>query len=338
MKITDTIVMLKTINQRKAPGTFLMNLFFGKSKTHPTTKMTLDVKSGKRTMAPFVSPIVGGKVMARDGYETREISVPKIAPERLTTVNDVSTIQAGENEFSTKTVAQRQKEILVNDLIDLDDAIIRREEWMSREVVLKKSVSIIGDGVDREIKFDEDDTLTLSGTDLWTDSASKPLVLLKEWQRAITKSTGKKPNILVLASDAADAFIDNEQVQAAFDKKHIKLGEIEPMLKDDNISFIGKITALGLEIYSYDEWFLDEEDVEQPYLPSGTAILGSKNLGVMNYGAVKQMEKGVWKNIEARRVPKHITDDDNEIEKLRLSSMPLPTPDDTKAWKVINVI
>lgn len=338
MKITDTKVMLKVINLRKRPGTFLKKLFFGKSKTHSASEMIVDVKSGKREMAPFVSPRVGGKIVERSGFTTRKISVPKIAPERLTTVDDVSTLQPGENEFSTKTPKQRQQKILVDDLSELDDQIIRREEWMTREVILKKHVQIKGDGVDKDVKFDEDDSLVLSGTSLWSHVDSDPLAFLKAQQRLITKATGIRPKVLVLDGDAGEAFQTHAKVKEAFNSRHIILGELKPTIKDDNVTFVGKITALGLEVYIYEEWFIDDDGIEQPYLPIGTVILGSKNLGVMNYGAVKQMEKGNFVLIEEKRVPKYVVDENNETTKLRLSSKPLPTPRDTKAWRTITVL
>lgn len=337
-RITDTKVMLAVINLRKKPGTFLKDLFFKKTKTHKAGTMVLDVKSGKRVMAPFVSPRVGGRILEREGFTTREINVPKIAPERLTTVDDVSATGMGENEFSTKTPKQRQQAILVTDLSELDDSIIRREEWMAREVILNKHVTIKGEGVEKDVKFDTDDKLVLSGASLWNDEASDPLATIKAEQSKITKATGIKPKVMVLDSDAADAFLSHAKVKEAFNNRNIVLGELKPSIKDDNVTFVGKITALGLEIYIYEEWFVDDEGDEQPYLPSGTAILASKDLGVMHYGAVKQMEKGNFVLIEEKRVPKYIVDEDNETTKLRLSSKPLPTPNDTKSWRVLTVL
>lgn len=337
-KMTNTKVMLKTINQRKRPGKFLLDTFFSKHETHKAEEMEFDVKSGKRKMAPFVSPIVGGVVVARDGYETRKFTTPKIAPERITTVGDATKIGLGENEFSTKSAAQRQQELLVYDLVELDDMIVRREEWMAREAILTKSVNIKGKGVEQNVKFDIDDTLILSAEELWSAEGSDPLELLKTEQRKIVQATGIKPNLVIFEGSSYDAFTKNATVVKAFEKNEIKLGTLEPMLKDNNITFIGKIIALGLELYAYDEWFIDDSENEVPYLPSGTVILGSRDVGKMHYGAVKQMEKGEFVEIEAERVPKYIINEDDEITKLRLSSRPLPVPYDTKSWRVFKVL
>ena len=336
-KATEFKKLLHAINLRKPPATFL-RIFFGKEKTHDTAKLEVDVKVGKRTMAPFVSPYVGGVAVERDGFSTREIDIPKIAPERITTIEHLEAVGMGQSEYSTKSMAQKQKEIAAADMVDLDEQIIRTEEWMRREVLLKKGVQITGEGVDKFIKFAEDDTITLSGGDLWSDDASDPLAKLEELQRKITKDTGRKPKLLVMDSTAGDAFLTHAKVQAAFDNKRIQLGNLTPSVKNDNVTFLGKITKLGLEIYTYDEWMIDNEGNEVALIPAGHVILGNKDIGVMNYAAVKMIKKGSWISVEAKRVPKHIVDEDNEIEKMRLTSRPLPTPVDTKAWIVMDVL
>lgn len=337
-RFTETKKLLPVINNRKPIGQLLMNLFFGKTKTHHTDVIEVDVKVAKRVMAPFVSPAKGGKVMKREGFDTRTVKLPKIAPERLTTIEDVSATGAGETEYSTKSIAQRQKEIAVNDLKELDDSILRREEWMCREVILNKEVLIKGDDIEKHITFSTDDKVVLSGTSLWNNAESDPIADLQNYQQAVMKASGVKPKIVLMDSASGAAFIGNAKVKDAFDKKSIILGQLQPSVKNDNVTFYGKINLLNLELYTYDEWFVDDEGNEVPMIPNGTVILGSRNIGTMNYAAVKQMENKKFVNIEAKRVPKHIIDEDNETEKLRLSSRPLPTPNDTKSWKVLKVL
>jgi len=336
-KATEFKKLLQAINLRKAPQTAL-SLFFGKDKTHHTDKLVVDVKVGKRTMAPFVSPYIGGKAVERDGYSTREIEIPKIAPERITTIEHLEQAGVGQSEYSTKSIAQRQKELAATDMKELDDQIIRTEEWMRRSVLLTKGVQITGEGVDKFIKFAEDDSITLSGTDLWSNVDSDPLAKLAELQRQITKDTGRKPKLVVMDSESGDAFLTHPKVVEAFNKLHIKNGNLEPSAKNDNYTFLGKVTKLGLELYTYDEWIIDTDGNEVALLPKGTVILGNKDIGVMNYAAVKMLKNKAWISVEAKRVPKHIIDEDNELEKMRLTSRPLPTPFDTKAWIVLDVL
>ena len=76
--------MIDAIEVNPPVRNFLTKWFFPVEKTHVTEKVEFDVKKGKRIMAPFVSPRVGGKVITRNGFQTKEFSTPRIAPERLT--------------------------------------------------------------------------------------------------------------------------------------------------------------------------------------------------------------------------------------------------------------
>jgi len=337
VKATNFKVMLAAINQRKKPLTAL-SMFFSKSKTHPTSKIEFDVKVGKRLMAPFVSPYVGGVPVEKQGYSTQSVEIPKIAPEVVTNIHELEVVGFGEQEYQLKSVAQKQKELVAETLVDLDDRITRTEQWEMREVLLSKKVTIDGEGFKKEIKFDEDDKVTLSGTELWSHADANPLAKLKEIRSAILKATGKAPKIVMMDVDAQTAFLAHPKVRDAFDKRHIKLGSIEPRVKPDGTTFLGRLLELDMDLMSYEEWFIDSEGVEQPILPSGTVIVGNQDIGKMHYAAVKMFKNKVPVSIEAKRVPKHIVDEDSETEKMRLTSRPLPVPEDTKAWKVLDVL
>ncbi len=338
MSIYSTRTMLQAINQAKPAYSFLKDTFFPNVKTVPTEKVEVDYKKGKRQMAPYVSPRIGGKTLTRQGFTTKTYKVPKVAPERLLTIDDISTRSAGENIYSTKSPDERAADLLVTDLDELEQSIIRREEWACREVLLDGKLVMKGEGVEEEIDYNFTNKVTLSGTDMWSDSANcKPINDLKENRRSIIKKTGKAPNVTIMSSDAADLFLESAQVKEYFDKKHILLGNIEPTIKNPAVTFIGKVNSLGLEVYSYDEWFIDDEEEEQPIIPEGTVLIASTGMNKMLYGAVTQVEKGVFTTYEASRVPKVWADEENEVQKVRLSSRPLPVPEDVDSWCVLKV-
>ena len=338
MSIFKTKTMMQAISQVKPLHTFLKDTFFGKSTTKLTETVEVDIKKGKRKMAPFVAPRIGGKVIERDGFETREIKTPKIAPERVTTIDDISTRALGENVYSQRTPEERQAEILMNDLLDLDDSITRREEWMCREVLLTGKVIISGEGVEKEVNFGFANQKTLASGKKWNASGINPIADLKAWRLEIIKATGKAPNICIMASNVVDAFMANPEVQKLMDLARLNVGSIEPTVQNDAITFIGKINQLGIEIYSYDEWYADDEGNEQPMIPENKVILASKDLGQILYGAVTQMEKGNFATYEGERVPKYYSDDKNEVKMVRMTSRPLPVPYDVESWVVATVL
>lgn len=342
MNLYETRTMMKSIELIKPVRTFLKDNFFGTIDTRLTEKIDVDIKKGRRRMAPFVAPRVGGIVMERDGFQTKTIGTPKIAPERILTKDDISKRSAGENIYSTKTPEERSAELLANDLIELDEYITRREEWMCRELLLNGKILIKeqtdnGKEIEKEVNVNFTNKVILSGEDLWTASTSNPIENLKEWRKGIIKSTGKNPDTIVMSSDVIGTFINHPKVKEQFNLLNMKFGNIEPTIKTDGTTFYGKLPELGAEIYSYEEWFLDDDKEEKPMIPEGTVLLLSRDMGKTIYGSVTQMEKGEFITYEGVRVPKVYADDKNETKNIRITSRPVPMPEDVDGWVVAKV-
>jgi hypothetical protein len=335
INIYSTRTMLKAVALMMPINTFFRDTFFGKTETFLTEKVDVDFKKGKRKMAPFVAPRIGGKVMDRQGFTTKTYGAPKIAPERILTIDDVNKRSLGEDIYSSRTPEERAREILANDMIELDDFITRREEWMCREILLNGKITMAGEGYEEVVDYNFTNKESLTGADLWTDYAnSDPLADLKRWRQTVIQKTGKAPTIAVFASDVVDTFINHTKVKEVLNTLRLNMGLIEPSVQSEAITFIGKLPSLGLEIYSYDEWYLDDNNVEQPMVPNGTVILGSRDMNKRLYGAVTQVENGQFVTIEGTRVPKSWVDEDNEVRKLRITARPLPAPDDVDSWYV----
>ncbi|WP_142413067.1 major capsid protein [Hathewaya massiliensis] len=340
--IYETRTMLEALNLMKPTRTFLKDTFFGEKSTKLTEKVEVDVKKGKRKMAPFVAPRVGGIVMQREGFNTKLISTPKIAPERILTIDNITQRSMGENIYSAKTPEERAREVLANDVIELDGYITRREEWMARELLLHGKIDINEETdneiIEKEIDFNFTNKITLSGEDVWSSDKSDPIAKLKEWKKSIVKKTGQAPDILILADDVVDVFLNHPKVKSQFNLLNMKFGVIEPSIKIDGTTFYGKLPELGVEIYSYDEWFLNDKDEEVAMIPDGNVILASRNLGKTIYGAVTQMEKGEFITYEGVRVPKIYSDEKNETKNFKITSRPVPVPDDVDSWYVGKVL
>lgn len=339
INIYDTRTMLQAINLTKPVYTFLRDTFFPNVETFVTENVDVDYKKGKRKMAPFVAPRIGGIVMDRQSFETRTLKTPKIAPERVITIDDINKRAMGESIYSTRTPEERAQELLATDIIELDDYITRREEWMCREILFTGKVIMSGDGFEQEVDYKFTNSTTLSGTDLWSDTTnSDPISDLKEWRLTVIQKTGKAPNICVMASGVVDAFLANTDVRALMDLQRVALGTIEPSVQSPALTYIGKLPSLGLEIYSYDEWYIDDEGTEQPMIPAGKLLLGSTGMNKRLYGAVTQIQGETFITYEGMRIPKSWVDKENEVRKLRITSRPLPAPDDVDAWYVATVL
>jgi hypothetical protein len=332
--IYSTRTLLKTIKIMKPSNTFFCDTFFPNTETFVTETVDVDFKKGKRKMAPFVAPRIGGIVMDRQGFITKSYKPPRIAPERVVTIDDINRRAMGENLYSTRTPEERARQLLAEDLIELDDYITRREEWMCREVLLNGKITMIGEGYEQEVDYQFTNKEALAGTAKWTDPASDPIGDLKRWRLAVIQKTGKAPDIAVFASDVVNTFTNHEKVLKRLDNRRLESGLIAPSIQSPAITFIGKIAEIGMEIYSYDDWYLDDDDTEKPMVPDGYVIVGSRGMNKKIYGAVTQVEDQGFVTIEGTRIPKSWVDRDNDIRKLRISTRHLPVPNDVDSWYV----
>lgn len=344
INIYSTRTMMAAIEKTLPVHTFFMDTFFPNVETYPTENVDVDYRKGKRKMAPFVAPRVGGITMDRQGFTTKSYTPPKIAPQRILTKDDISTRIMGENVYSTKTPEERAAQILGRDLSELDEMITRREEWMCREIALTGKCIMKGfvddkdaNSVDQEVDYSFTNKETLTSVAKWDVETSTKLADLKRWRLSVIKKTGKAPTVCILASDVADLFIADPVVQKMFDLKNIKIGDVTPVIVDDAVTFIGRVTSLGLDLYTYDEWYLDDAGVEQPMMPAKTLMLARPSMGKRIYGAVTQMEKDEFYTYEGERIPKSWSDNVNEVKMLKITARPLPVPEDVDDWYVATV-
>lgn len=330
--------MIEAIEINPPVRNFLTRTFFPREETHRSEKVEFDIKKGKRIMAPFVSPRIGGKVITRQGFQTKEFTTPRLAPERVLTVDDISARAAGENIYSKRTPSEREDELLAQDYKDLDESVQRRVEWMCRQILFEGKLDIVDEeaGVDVQVDYGFENIVVLTSDNYWSLSTVNPIPLLREKRRAIIKDAGKAPNILLFASDLIDVFINNPFIKEAMNIRNMQNIEIKPRIVDDALTFYGKIADLGLEIYSYDEFFSNDDGDEEGIIPAGACLMAhAEGEGGIEYGLITQMEDKKFHSYEAKQVPKIYCDEKSEVKMFRLTSRPLPRPFDVQSWCVI---
>ncbi len=317
---------------------FLTRTFFPRERTHRTEKVEVDIKKGKRIMAPFVSPRIGGKVITRQGFQTKEFSTPRIAPERVLTTDDIAKRGLGENIYSKKTPSEREDDMLADDYRDLDESIQRRTEWMCRQILFEGKLDVVDveAGVDFQVDYGFENIFVMTSDKYWSLSSVDPMSILRAVRRKIIKDTGKAPDMMIFAADLIDVFTKNPFIKEAMNIRHMQNIEIRPRIVDDALTYYGKIAELGLEIYSYDEFFLNDDGEEEGVIPAGACIMAhSDGEGGIEYGLITQLEDKKFQSYEAKQVPKIYCNENSDVKMFRLTSRPLPRPDDVQSWCVI---
>ncbi len=330
--------MMEAYDQTPPVRSFFQKTFFPGNQTHVSEKVEFDVRKGKRIMAPFVSPRKGGKVITRQGFRTNEFTTPKLAPERALTIDDVNKRGIGENIYSKKTPEEREDELLAKDMTDLEESIDRRKEWMARQVLYEGKLDVVDEeeGIDIQIDFGFTNIYVLTADQQFALASVDPMKILRKIRKKIIKNTGKAPDIMIFSSDIIEDFLENPFILKAMDVRNMKNIVIEPRVVDSALTFYGRIFELNMDIYTYDESFLNDDGDEEDMVPPGTVLMGhSDGEGQIEYGLVTQMEDKKFRSYEGTLVPKIWVDEKDEVKKIRLTSRPLPRPFDVDSWAVI---
>lgn len=332
----DTRTMLEAVRQMLPVRTFLKETFFTNVRTFDTEHVDVDIIKGKRRMAPFVSPKLAGKVVERQGFRTNTYKAPMINPKLPTTAEQLQKRLAGEPLYSGMSPDDRAAEQLGRDLAELDEMITRREERMCAQALFEGKIDIKGEGVDEVIDFGLTNKEALSGGALWNQTTADPLADLKRWRRTIVKASGINPDIVVMGSDVIDAFLANEKVQKMLDLRLVDTGQINPQTLPNGTTYVGRIAELGVNIYTYDEWYLDDDGTEKPMVPEKSLLMGSTAARFdLLYGAYVDQEMGT---LDLPRIPRSWVEKDPSVRWVQLISRPLPVPQHIDSLYVATVI
>lgn len=340
----ETRTLLQAVKAMKPACTFLRDTFFRNASTFTTETVDIDLVKGKRRLAPFVHPRQGSQTVDNVGYETKNYKPPLVAPDYYFTGNDLQKRLPGENIYSGMAPDDRLAALIGNKLAEFDEMISRREEWMCAQALFTGAIPIIGKGYNETISFGLTNAEALATKAKWTytaaDRTENPIAALKRWKRAVLKASGVNPDTCVMAVDAADAFMAHPDVKDYFNtysKANIDMGQLAPKMTIPGVYYIGRINELGLDLYSYEEYFIDPaDDAEKPMVPAGRVMLSSSAANFkMLYGAVVDVSIG---SFAMSRVPKSWIIEKPSARVLQLSSRPLPVPVNVDGYFVGTVL
>ena len=103
--------------------------------TYETGRSGDDVDVGLRRMAPFVSPLVEGKLVESRKYQTNTFKPAYIKDKRAPDLRKPIRRQIGERIGGDYTAAEREMLNLQFEMTDQIDMINRRLEWMAPALV-----------------------------------------------------------------------------------------------------------------------------------------------------------------------------------------------------------
>jgi len=345
----DTIGLIQVVPNLKRPVTFLLDRFFPNQVLSDTQFVAIDVDVGKRRMAPFVSPLVEGKLVEQRRIQTNVFEPAYIKDKRAPDLRRPVRRMIGERIGGELTGADREMANLASEMTDQIDILTRRLEWMAASALTTGTVTVAGDGFPTQVvDFGRDPSLTLalSGTAEWTAAnvitstgapgTATPSADIGIWQAQILKLSGANVTDLVFSTSAWNGFIYDPTIKGAV--YYPRLGE------SGNLIDIAPQIAKGAvykgrwgqyDLWLYNEWAVDENNYERPMIPDGMMVMTGPEL--MGTRAFAQIMDPDFNYAALPFAPKTWTQHDPAQRFLMMQSAPLVIPSRVNASMAIQV-
>lgn len=325
-------------NLKVAPSWFLDRYFRTMSQSE-AEEIHFDVILGKRRVAPFVSPLVAGKVVAALGREVHSFKPAYIKDKRRVNPTEALKRAVGEKIGGALSAQERKDAYIAGQLTDQLDMVNRRMEIMAAEAIRTGNCVVVGDDYPSvTINFRRTASLTvadLAGGARWDQATAKPLKDLNKWSKQVLQASGVFTNDVILGLDAWDSFSDNADVKAQLDNRNINNAQMAMggQTQEGGVlrGFIG-----GFTIYTYGGWYVDPaDDTEKEIFPGTSLALASPKVdGVRAYGAILDGKAGLK---AFPMFPKMWEENDPAVEWLMMQSAPLTVPTRPDATLTIKV-
>lgn len=325
MDIFTIGVLRRVVQELPPPEPFFLNRYFREEQREESEEIHFDVANSKRRIAPFVAPIVAGKVVQSLGYITKTFKPAYVKDKRVFDSSRPLKRVIGEKIGGEISAAQRLNILLANDLQDQLDMLTRRQELMAIEALRTGKVTVTGDNyptvvVDFGRHADLTKVLTLGAR--WGEAGVEPLTDIEAWGLLVAKHSGVAATEVTMDTKAWQLFSASEKVQKLLDRFRGKSTLAETLSPRSGGIYMGSDGVR--DYFVHNDWYEDESGATQQHLPDYTVIMTGPGLdGVRCYGAIKDEKAGF------QALPyfaKSWPEEDPAVRYLLMQSAPLPVP------------
>lgn len=333
----STATLLDVVRVVPVESAYWLDNFFGRVMTFTTEEIMFDRVVTNRRLAPFVSPVVQGRVMRSQGYETRVFRPAYSKPKHVVDPNRVFTRMAGEAIGGNMSPAARWNAAVVENMREERDSLNRLFNWMAAMSVIHGKVTISGEDYETQVvDFGRDPGLTYipTTTARWGEADADPLSDIARLRKLAFQKSGSVINRLTMGLDAFDLFFADQKVKDLLKDNSVSVSRTS----DSTLSAMGSTDtpfeyrgvlqgANGqgrIEVYTYDEQYEDQNNVTQSIMSSYDVIgTGPGIRGVRCFGAIRDKRAGLQ---AIPMFPKMWDQEDPSVTYTMTQSAPLMVP------------
>jgi hypothetical protein len=336
----STATLLGVVRVTPIESSYWLDQFFNRQINFTTEEIMFDRIKTSRRLAPFVSPVVQGRVMRSQGYETRAFRPAYSKPKHIVDPNRQFDRLPGEALGGDTTPAQRWNAAVVENIREEREALQRLFNWMAAMAVIHGKVTIAGEDYPTAVvDFGRDPRLTrvLAGTARWGEADAQPLADVQELRTIAFQESGSPITRLTMGLEAFDRFFKSQDVKDLLKGDSVNVNRTS----DSTLSAMGSTDtpfeyrgvlqgANGqgrIEVYTYNEQYEDQDGQTVNYMsPLDVVGTGGGIQGVRCFGAIRDKRAGLQ---SLPIFPKMWDQEDPSVTYTMSQSAPLMVPANT---------
>lgn len=334
-----TAEMLDVLRVTPLESAYWLDGWFNSARQFDTAEIMFDKLKTTRKLAPFVSPVVQGRVMKTRGFETYTFAPAYVKPKHVVDPNRQFNRRPGEVPgLGSSSPGARWNAAVSENLMEERESIHRRENWMAAMSIIYGKVTITGEDYPTQVvDFRRNPGLTrvLTGDARWGEVNADPLADVAELRTLSFQLSGSPITRLTMGLGAFDLFYEDEKVQKLL--KGQEIGNVA-RTSDSTLSALGSpgqpfeyrgvlqgANGQGrLEVFTYNEQYEDENDVTQSMMNTYSVVGTGNNVrGVRCYGSIRDKRAGLQ---PLPLFPKMWDQEDPALTYTMTQSAPLPVP------------
>ena len=300
---------------------FLQEHFFGGEGGIVTAERVLKLKVQKlsRKASDFAQWDTKGNIITdKDGYAYVLVDAPYLYDRRIVTASDLQHLDFEEDPRNPLPYNEKLMLVLRNCREDLYDRQDTRVELMAMEILASGGFTFGGNTQSYPISASMfvDADIDADGN---LDQSANPAEWLTNKLQAVYDDSGRLPNEVVMSPELIWTLLGSSAINdILLDTRRINGGQMDfDEYRDDGVAFYGYIRLPGfgaVALLTYAGKYTDANGQEQTIFPSNCMLIGSRNVGNINYAGVYNNAEGFKLSIPyGAKEFVHVVDGDGDI-------------------------
>lgn len=342
-----TLTMTDAIERSTPVNNFLVDTFFPNKRNVDTDIVSVEFKRGGMQIAPYLVKNANARAlnMSREKSKISWYKVPTMGARRIIGLEDLQRRQFGERPDIYRAVRpeERFSKMQAQDLADLIKMHENRKAVMASEILFTGKVKMKAFADDGQIA-DVDEMIfdgfnEITPAVYWDNPAAKIYEDLYKISEKIQEDAGQIPTVAICGKNVEKYLLANTEIKDWLliqNRQNLTMASFAPNFIAPNARFIGRISALNLEIYSFADTYFDDEGNKKYLVPENDILIGIPKQGFETHSPVSIFQNGQWHTINAAYVPKYSYNDESETTSLTVYSRFILTPAEMNDFYVIH--